>query len=197
MIGFLQGMVRRSAPERLLLDVSGVGYDVHIPLSTYYEIEKRGAEPTVGLFVHTHVREDALELYGFWTERERQLFERLIAVNGIGPKLARVILSGMPPADLLAAVAAGDVARLTKIPGVGKKTSERIVLEIKDKVQALAAELPELEPATDSDDLLSALENLGYKRSVAERALGAVREELPDGAFHELLRATLSRLSRA
>lgn len=197
MIGYLEGAVRQSAPERLLLDVRGVGYEVHIPLSTYYEVERRGSGQTVGLFVHTHVRDDALELFGFWTEREKLLFERLIAVNGIGPRLARVILSGMPAEDLLAAVAAGDVARLTRIPGVGKKTAERIVLEIKDKVQALAAELPELETAGETDDLLSALENLGYKRSVAERALAAVRDDLPDGAFHELLRATLSRLSRA
>lgn len=198
MIGYLHGQLLKATPERLLLDVQGVGYEVHVPLSTWYEIEKRRDEP-VRLFIHTHLREDGIALFGFWTEREKLLFERLIAVSGIGPRLARVILSGMAPDDLLGAIAAGDVGRLSTIPGVGKKTAERMVLELKDKMRELAAELPgkaATAPAADQD-VVSALVNLGYKSSLAERAVGEVRRERPDAAFNELLRASLNRLSRA
>lgn len=198
MIGYLQGQLIRGTPERLLLDVQGVGYEVHIPLSTYYEIEKRGAAGRVALFIHTHMREDGIALFGFWTEREKLLFEKLIGVGGIGPRLARVILSGMPPDDLLVALAAGDVGRLSTIPGVGKKTAERMVLELKDKMRELAGELPEKTAAVPADqDVVSALVNLGYKGALAERAVADVRRERPDAAFHELLRASLNRLSRA
>jgi len=199
MIGYLQGHLIRTTPERLLLDVQGVGYEVHIPLSTYYEIEKRGGSERVALFIHTHMREDGIALFGFWTEREKALFEKLIGVGGIGPRLARVILSGMPPDDLLAAIAAGDVGRLSTIPGVGKKTAERMVLELKDKMRELAAELPEQAAAAPpaDQDVVSALVNLGYKAAQAERAVADVRRERPDAAFHDLLRASLNRLSRA
>jgi Holliday junction DNA helicase RuvA len=199
MIGYLQGHLIRTTPERLLLDVQGVGYEVHIPLSTYYEIEKRGGSERVALFIHTHMREDGIALFGFWTEREKALFEKLIGVGGIGPRLARVILSGMPPDDLLAAIAAGDVGRLSTIPGVGKKTAERMVLELKDKMRELAAELPEQAAAAPpaDQDVVSALVNLGYKAVQAERAVADVRRERPDAAFHDLLRASLNRLSRA
>lgn len=198
MIGSLHGQLLKATPERLLLDVQGVGYEVHIPLSTWYEIEKRRDEP-VRLFIHTHMREDGIALFGFWTEREKLLFERLIAVSGIGPRLARVALSGMAPDDLLGAIAAGDVARLSTIPGVGKKTAERMVLELKDKMRELAAELPDrVAAAPDADqDVVSALVNLGYKASLAERAVGDVRRERPEAVFNELLRASLNRLSRA
>jgi holliday junction DNA helicase RuvA len=196
-IGYLHGQLLKATPERLLLDVQGVGYEVHVPLSTWYEIEKRRDEP-IRLFIHTHMREDGIALFGFWTEREKLLFERLIAVSGIGPRLARVILSGMAPDDLLGAIAGGDVGRLSTIPGVGKKTAERMVLELKDKMRELAAELPEttVAPAADQD-VVSALVNLGYKSSLAERAVADVRRERPDAAFHELLRSSLNRLSRA
>jgi len=198
MIGFLYGQLLKATPERLLLDVQGVGYEVHVPLSTWYEIEKRRDEP-VRLFIHTHMREDGIALFGFWTEREKLLFERLIAVSGIGPRLARVILSGMAPDDLLGAIAAGDVGRLSTIPGVGRKTAERMVLELKDKMRELAAELPDTVAAAPGadQDVVSALVNLGYKSSLAERAVGEVRRERPDAAFNELLRASLNRLSRA
>jgi holliday junction DNA helicase RuvA len=197
MIGYLEGRLIRATPERLLLDVQGVGYEVQVPLSTWYEIEKRREEP-IRLFIHTYMREDGIALFGFWTEREKSLFERLIAVSGIGPRLARVILSGMAPDDLLSAIAAGDVGRLSTIPGVGKKTAERMVLELKDKMRELAAELPETAAAAPADqDVVSALVNLGYKASQAERAVAEVRREKPDAAFNELLRASLNRLSRA
>src|SRR6185295_8495314 len=195
MIGYLQGNLIRATPERLLLDVQGVGYEVHVPLSTWYEIERRRDE-RIQLFIHTHMREDGIALFGFWTEREKLLFERLIAVSGIGPRLARVILSGMPPDDLLAALAAGDLGRLSTIPGVGKKTAERMVLELREKMRELAAELPE-KPLPADDDVVPALVNLGYKPAQAERAVADARRERPDAAFHDLLRASLNRLSRA
>ena len=181
-----------------MLDVHGVGYAVSIPLSTFYEVEKVDHQQPVGLFIHTHVREDAIELFGFWAEREKLLFEKLILVNGIGPKLARVILSGMPSEQLLAALASGDTARLATIPGIGKKTAERMVLDLKDKVQTLAADLeqPILADETETD-LVQALVNLGYKETLAHRAVARAKEEGPaDAPFHELLRSSLQRLGR-
>ena len=201
MIGYLQGSLLKATPERLLLDVQGVGYEVHVPLSTWYEIEKRGGAGTAGsiaLFIHTYVREDEIALFGFWTEREKALFEKLIAVGGIGPRLARVILSGMAPDDLLGAIASADIGRLSTIPGIGKKTAERMVLELKDKMRELAAELPERTAAAPAgQDVVSALVNLGYKAAQAERAVAEAHREKPDAAFHDLLRASLTRLSRA
>ncbi len=198
MIGYLRGSLLAVSPERVLLDVQGVGYEVAVPLSTYYEIEKRGGDAPLGLFIHTHLREDGISLFGFWTEREKRIFERLIGVSGIGPKLARVILSGMPPDDFLAALAQGNLGRLSTIPGIGKKTAERMILELKDKMRELAAELPAEVHAPSSDpDVVSALVNLGYKQPQAERAVADVRRERPDAAFHDLLRASLNRLSRA
>ncbi len=195
MIGYLKGTLIKRTPERLTLDVQGVGYEVHVPLSTYYEVERDGGAGPIALHIHTHLREDGIALFGFWTEREKLLFERLIGVSGIGPRLARVILSGMPPDDLLAAIAAGDVARLSTIPGVGRKTAERMVLELKEKMQELAAELPG-RPAAADHDLVSALVNLGYRAAQAERAVAEARRDRPGAAFHELLRASLRRLSR-
>lgn len=198
MIGYLRGTVLRSTPERVLLDVQGVGYAIHVPLSTFYELEKREPDGEIGLFVHTHIREGALELFGFWTEREQHLFEKLIGVGGIGPKLARVILSGMAPAELIAALAAGDTARLSSIPGIGKKTAERMVVELRDRVQEMASELPEAPPSrTLDEELVQALVGLGYKPRPAEAAVAKAREEHPGGEFSELLRASLKRLSRA
>jgi Holliday junction DNA helicase RuvA len=198
MIGYLQGRLLRSAPEQVLLDVHGVGYAVHIPLSTYSEIEKRprGEGGEVALHIHTHLREDGITLYGFWSEREKLLFEKLIAVGGIGPRLAQVILSGMAPNDLVAALAAGDVARLTTIPGVGRKTAERMVVELRDRVKDLAAELPRRPAVPGAEDLVEALVNLGYRALQAERAVQQAGQEQPDAAFHELLRLALRRLAR-
>ncbi|HEV7667321.1 MAG TPA: Holliday junction branch migration protein RuvA [Thermoanaerobaculia bacterium] len=198
MIGYLRGALLTVSPERVLLDVQGVGYEVAVPLSTFYEIEKRGGDTPVGLFIHTHLREDGIALFGFWTEREKRIFERLIGVSGVGPKLARVILSGMPPDEFLTALAGGDLGRLSTIPGIGKKTAERLILELKDKMKELAAELPPSTKASTSDpDVVSALVNLGYKPPQAERAVAEARRERPDAAFHDLLRASLNRLSRA
>lgn len=197
MIGFLKGTLLQCSPERALLDVQGVGYAVSIPLSTFYELEKVESDGTVGLFIHTHVREDAIELFGFWNEKEMLLFEKLISVSGIGPKLARVILSGMSSEMLFAALAAGDTARLATIPGIGKKTAERMVVDLKDKVQALAQELqePMLVDETETD-LVQALVNLGYKESLAQRAVFQVKDQNPGAPIHELLRLSLQRLAK-
>ncbi|HYO13952.1 MAG TPA: Holliday junction branch migration protein RuvA [Thermoanaerobaculia bacterium] len=199
MIGYLQGNLLRVSPERLLLDVQGVGYEIQVPLSTYYEIEKRGGGGRAALYIHTHLWEGGIALYGFWTEREKLTFEKLIGVSGIGPRLARVILSGMAPDDLVAAIASGDLGRLATIPGVGKKTAERMVLELRDKMRELAAGLSETTAtaAPADQDVVSALVNLGYKAAQAERAVADVRREKPEAAFHDLLRASLNRLSRA
>ena len=197
MIGYLQGRLLDSTPERILIDVQGVGYQVYIPLSTYTEIQRRTSDASVGLFIYTHLREGALELFGFYTAREKALFERLIGVGGIGPKLARVILSGMAPEDLLASLAAGDLVRLTTIPGVGKKSAERMVLELKDKLAELMADMPERPSASPSDDLVLALVNLGYKAAEAERVVSKARTAEPDADFEELLRSSLKVLSRA
>jgi holliday junction DNA helicase RuvA len=198
MIGYLRGRVIRAGMERLLLDVGGVGYEVQVSLATYSALQASGKDE-IGLYVHTHLWSDGLALYGFWTELEKRLFERLITVSGIGPRLARVILSGMAPPELIATLAAGDAARLTTIPGVGRKSAERMLVELKDKVAELAAELPDRgakpRAAEAEEELISALVNLGYKRLHAERSVRSALDELPEGAFHEQLRASLRRLS--
>ncbi len=196
MIGYLKGVPISCAPDSTLLDVGGVGYTVQTSLSTYYEIDNKGSGAEVGLFIHTHMRESEISLYGFWTEHEKTLFEQLIAVSGIGPKMARVILSGVAPEELVSALAAGDAARLTAIPGIGKKTAERMVVELRDRVKKLGlAAGPSVQPS--DTDVVSALLNLGYKQAVADRAVAAARRELPQAEFHELLRASLKGLSRA
>jgi Holliday junction DNA helicase RuvA len=196
-IGHLRGRLAVAAPERVLVEVGGVGYDLHVSLATFSELDRAGVGAEVALHVHTHVREDQLALYGFWSAREKELFERLLGVSGIGPRLAQVVLSGMAPEDLIDALAAGDVARLTRIPGVGKKTAERMVVELRDTLQALAREVGPARPAAASaEDLVAALEHLGYRRGQAEKAVADARREAPAAPFHELLPLALRRLSR-
>lgn len=201
MIAFLRGRVLDKQPNRITLETHGVGYDVHVPLSTYYEIGDEGSD--VSLRIYTHVREDALQLFGFISELERQIFERLIGISGIGPKLAIAVLSGMEPRDLVAAVQRGDVARLTGIPGVGKKTAERIVLELKDRLAQLAAPAAGVDADAGVDgverlraDLLSALQNLGYHRPQAEKAIDNTLRTLGEPAFEQALRSVLRELMR-
>jgi holliday junction DNA helicase RuvA len=197
MIARLRGRLLSLTPELAVVDVQGVGYAVALPVTTYYELQRLPAGAEVSLFVHTHVREDALALYGFWSERERDLFERLITVSGVGPRLARAILSGLPAEELLRALAAGDVARLTRIPGVGKKTAERLVLELREKAAALAATAAATVAVEPGDeDLLVALVNLGYRRADAERTLAEVRREGAPTGVPEVLRLALKRLAR-
>ena len=199
MIGFLRGRIADKQPNKLIVDVQGVGYEVTVPLSTFYDAGDQGAEIT--LRIYTHVREDALQLYGFLTDLERQLFERLIGISGIGPKLAIAVLSGIDPRDLLTSVQRGDVARLTAIPGVGKKTSERIVLELRDRLSHLpAAAATDAAPADGADrvrsDLLSALQNLGYHRPQAEKAVDATLQTMSNPTFEPALKAALRELMR-
>jgi Holliday junction DNA helicase RuvA len=198
MIASLRGRLADKQPNRVVVDVNGVGYDVFVPLSTFYRLGDVGAD--VALRIHTHVREDQLALYGFGTTLEQQIFERLLSVSGIGPKLALAVLSGIEPADLIRAVQLGDVARLTAIPGVGKKTAERIGLELKDRLPVTG--LPE--PHADSEsahhtlrrDLLSALLNLGYHRPLAEKAVDAALARADTPTFEVVLKHALRELAR-
>jgi Holliday junction DNA helicase RuvA len=200
MIGFLRGLLLEKQPNRLLVDVGGVGYDVQVPLSTFYRLPDRGGE--VALRVHTHVREDAISLFGFATALELQIFERLIGVSGIGPRLALAVLSGIEVADLTRAVRLGDLARLTAIPGIGRKTAERIILEVKDRLpqaEAAAAGAGDALGGAPSDlrgDLLSALLNLGYHRALAEKAIDAALDAPGDVTFERLLKRALGGLNR-
>lgn len=197
MIGHLRGKLLAARPDRVVVETGGVGYELAVSLGTFAELERLGLGADVALHVHTHVREDQLALFGFATANEKRLFERLITVSGIGPRLAQVVLSGMAPDDLVAALAAGDVARLVRIPGVGKKTAERMVVELRDQVAGLAAELPAAGPgAASDDDLVLALVHLGYKPAPAANAVGEARRESPAAAFPELLKLALRRLSR-
>lgn len=199
MIALLRGTLIEKHPSRIVVDVAGVGYDVQVPLSTFYGLGDPGA--TVALRVHTHVREDAIALFGFSTRLEQDLFERLIAVNGIGPKLALAVLSGIEPADLIRSIRTQDVARLTAIPGIGKKTAERIGLELKDRLpQTMHAAEPAAPAATGTDqlrdDLLSALVNLGYQRPAAEKAVDGVLKASPSIEFEQALREALRSMMK-
>ena len=199
MIAHLRGRISEKQPNRVVVDVNGVGYDVFVPLSTFYGLGDPGSN--IALRIHTHVREDALALYGFATPLEQDLFERLISVSGIGPKLALAVLSGIEPAELMRAIERADVARLTSIPGVGKKTSERIVLELKDRLPpprtiAAGAGDTRAESATVRDDVLSALLNLGYHRPLAEKAVASALKAAPDDGFERTLKQALRELAR-
>ena len=197
MIALLRGRLAEKHPNRVIVDVQGVGYDLQVPLSTFYHLGEPGSD--VVFRVHTHVREDALALFGFATMLELQLFEQLIGVSGIGPRLALAVISGIDPPDLLRAITEGDVGRLTGIPGVGKKTAERIGLELKDRLSAILALEPELGPGGASTDmradLLSALLNLGYHRQLAERAVEVALADQGE-SFEQTLRLALQELAR-
>jgi Holliday junction DNA helicase RuvA len=195
-IARLRGRIVEKSPNQVVVDVQGVGYDVTIPLSTFYQLPDPPAE--VDLVIHTHVREDALALFGFRTAREKLVFEKLMSVSGIGPKLAVTVLSGLEANELVRAIRQNDLAKLTKIPGVGRKTAERMVLELRDKL--VPAEQDSQQPAYTGfapleEDVLSALTNLGYQRPLAERALNTIanREGM---AFDALLKQSLQALVR-
>jgi holliday junction DNA helicase RuvA len=197
-IASLRGHISDKQPNRIVIDVNGVGYEVSVPLSTFYGLGDRGSE--VALRIHTHVREDALALFGFATALELALFERLIGISGIGPKLALAVLSGIEPAELVRAIERADVARLTSIPGVGKKTSERIIIELKDRLPRLHTEAPAAagaaEPPAVRDDVLSALVNLGYHRPLSEKAADAAVKAAPGGSFEQMLKTALRELAK-
>jgi holliday junction DNA helicase RuvA len=198
-IARLAGTLADKTPGRIIIDVQGVGYDLQVPLSTFYVIGDAGSAVT--LRVHTHVREDVIALYGFATGLEQDLFERLISISGIGPKLALAVLSGMEPPDLVRAISSQDVARLTSIPGIGKKTAERIGLELKDRLpKSVQAAADAAKPATPEDqlraDLLSALLNLGYQRQAADKAIEKALKAASDATFEQALRSVLRALMK-
>lgn len=195
MIAHLRGRLLSKHPNQAIVESGGVGYDVHISVPTFSGLPAVDAE--VALFIHTHVREDALALYGFLRAAEKKLFERLISVSGIGPRLAITILSGMPAEEMVGALRAGDAARLTRIPGIGKKTAERMVLELRDKLEGLAAP-PAATPAVTpvEEDVLSALMNLGYARPTAERAIAVASKNGKPDSFEALFRDALAALSK-
>jgi Holliday junction DNA helicase RuvA len=200
-IAHLSGTLLEKHVQRLVVDVGGVGYDVQVPLSTFYAVGDAGARVT--LRIHTHVREDALQLFGFNSALELRLFERLIAISGIGPRVALSVLSGIEPTDLVRAVRQSDLGRLTSIPGVGRKTAERIVIELRDRLPKMDdAAAPGAEAGGDDDvrsDVLSALSNLGYQRAAAEKAIDKVLTrtgaEAPDG-LEPVLREVLKELAK-
>jgi len=195
MIAFLRGKLLEKHPNQAIVETGGVGYDVIIPVSTFSSLGEQGSE--IRLRIHTHVREDALQLFGFLTVEEKAVFERLIAVSGIGPKLAITVLSGLPTADLIAAIREGRIEQLVRIPGVGKKTAERMVLELKDKMDMVPA-LPRAAAAAASDgfagvdqDVLSALLNLGCQRAAAETAVRKAKTSVGSNDFEPLFRRAL------
>ena len=197
MIAHLKGQLAYKSPEYTIVDVNGVGYQVFTPLSTYYALPNLGQ--TVSLRVHTRVREDELKLFGFLTEEEQTIFQKLITINKVGPRLALGILSGMSPADLFSAVMNNNIARLSTIPGVGKKTAERLTLEMKDKLADLALAMdhqPESARAEGFyDDALSALVNLGYKKPEAEKALKTIyNQNGKDASLEDLIKESLNIL---
>jgi holliday junction DNA helicase RuvA len=190
-IAHLRGKLMQKDPARVVIDVHGVGYEVSVPVTTLTALPDLGAE--VSIDIHTHVREDVIALYGFSTRRERIIFEKLMTISGIGPKLAVTILSGGSVEDLVGAIKRGDLPRLTAIPGVGKKTAERIILELKDKFQEFVDASPKPEVQTD---VVSALENLGYPRGVAEGALSRAANGDGDAAFDVLFKRALQILTK-
>jgi Holliday junction DNA helicase RuvA len=206
MIAHLNGTLLSKEPNSVIVDVSGVGYEVTIPLSTFYELANEGSD--VQLRIYTHVKEDALQLYGFKTERERKLFVNFISVSGIGPKIGIALLSGMSADELINSIKTNNLARLTLIPGVGRKTAERLIVDLREKMTALAASQVEttsgLEPAASGaspedsvrSDALSALLNLGYQRSSAEKAIDAVLNDGGEMTVESVLRRGLRKLAR-
>jgi Holliday junction DNA helicase RuvA len=201
MIGYLSGTLIEKQASSVIIDVAGVGYEVAIPLSTFYEIGDIGAK--ISLRIYTHVREDAIQLFGFNTAAERDLYLKLISVQGVGAKSGITMLSGMSADEIVAAIRKGDIARLTAIPGVGRKTAERLIVELRDKVGDLAARAAvsggtAAHPAGEDafDDALSALVNLGYQRNAAEKAIGEIRREGGDQNVQMILRSALQKLAK-
>jgi holliday junction DNA helicase RuvA len=196
MIAHLRGKLLDKHPNQAVVETGGVGYDITISVPTFSELTQIGTE--VSLHIYTHVREDALALYGFGRPEEKHLFEKLLTVSGIGPKLAITILSGMAAEEMIGAIRGNDVARLTRIPGIGKKTAERMVLELRDKLPPQGADAVKEIPSLSAveEDVLSALVNLGYQRAVAEKALLAVTKSAPAGSFDTMFRQALAALSK-
>jgi Holliday junction DNA helicase RuvA len=201
LIGHLKGKLIFKQPSQVVIDVCGVGYEVTIPLSTFYELGDIGSD--LALTVHTHVREDTLQLFGFRTKTEKDLFLKLTSISGVGPKLAITILSGMPAGELIQVISAGDASRLTSIPQVGRKTADRVVMELRDKLKGISPAAEALTAASTSasgsvlvDDAVSALVGLGYPKPLAERTVGAVVSESGEQTIESVLKRSLRKLSK-
>lgn len=195
MIARLEGVLREKNPESVILDVGGVGYEVRVALSVFLELPDEGK--TLALRIHTYVREDSLQLFGFQTDGQRSAFRLLLGINGVGPRLALAVLSGIPVPKLVSAVRSGDVAVLKGIPGIGAKTAQRMLVELRDKVEGLA-EAESIRPEDDLEEAtISALLNLGYPRSAAQRVVRSARETLGSGVDLEaLVRESLRAAAR-
>ena len=198
MIAHLSGKLTHKSPVTIIIDVNGVGYQVFIPLSTFYALPE--LESKISLGIHTHMREEALKLFGFYTIDEKKIFEKLITINKVGPKLALTILSGMPPADILSTIDSNDIVKFSTIPGIGRKTAERLILEMRDKLDGLSLDfVAKKGPGPEKglfDDALSALVNLGYKKSQAEQTLKKVyAEKVGDTSIENLIKDSLNLLS--
>jgi Holliday junction DNA helicase RuvA len=194
MIAHLRGRLIAKHPNQAIVEAGGVGYDVTITVPTFSDLPAQGSE--VALHIHTHVREDALALFGFLRREEKQLFEKLITVSGIGPKLAITILSGMPTADMVGAIRSNDFVRLTRIPGIGKKTAERMCVELRDKLDAFGAPQAAVTVSAIEEDVISALTNLGYQRVIAEKAVERAAQSAGRENFDVIFRAALGALSK-
>jgi Holliday junction DNA helicase RuvA len=208
MIAHLSGTLLSKQPNSVILDVGGVGYEVNIPVSTFYDLEEEGS--SVKLRIYTHVREDTLQLFGFKTARERELFLKVISVSGIGPQLGIKLLSGMSADEMIASIRTNNLAKLTLIPGIGRKTAERLVMELRDRVASLSSAALEDETSVETEtgaavptedsmraDVLSALLNLGYQRSAAEKAVGSAVDEGGDISLELILRRSLKKLAKS
>jgi Holliday junction DNA helicase RuvA len=194
MIAHLRGRLIAKHPNQAIVETGGVGYDVTITVPTFSDLPAAGTE--VALHIHTHVREDAIALFGFLRADEKQLFEKLITVSGIGPKLAITILSGMPAADMVGAIRGNDFARLTRIPGIGKKTAERMCVELRDKLEGFGAPQPVVTHSAIEEDVISALTNLGYQRALAEKSVERAVQTAGRENFDAIFRTALAGLSK-
>jgi len=192
MIGFLTGKIISSKPTQIILDVNGVGYTVNISINTF---EKISDKEIASLFIHTSVKEDSITLFGFFTQSEKEMFELLISISGIGPKLSLGILSGIVVDDLKSAISNGNVSRLIAIPGIGRKTAERVVLELRNKVDAIKAE-GSIKEASSKDEAISALTTLGYQRQISEKVVRDLLTENQNYSLEELIRKALAGLNK-
>src|SRR5208283_906301 len=194
MIAHLRGRLIAKHPNQAIVEAAGVGYDVNITVPAFTNLPSLGSEVT--LHIHTHVREDMIALYGFLRAEEKQLFEKLLTVSGIGPKLAITILSGMATADMVGAIRSNDFARLTKIPGIGRKTAERMCVELRDKLEGFGAPQPVVSHSAVEEDVISALTNLGYQRAVSEKAVERAVQSAGRENFDAIFRLALGSLSK-
>ena len=193
MIGYLTGKIIAAKPTQILLDVNGVGYEIRISINTF---ERISGNETVSLFVHTNVKEDAITLFGFYSEAEKQMFELLISINGVGPKSALSLLSGITTEDLKQAIMTTNVERMIAVPGIGRKTAERLILELKNKVRDIKEEgITPTKPSIQKE-AISALTTLGYNYAFSEKAVNKILSELPDCSLEELIKRTLQELNK-